>query len=459
MAIQVVILAAGKGKRMCSSLPKVLHLLAGKALIQHVIDTANRITADRTPIIVYGHQGDELRQALQQEKLTWVAQHEQLGTAHAVQQTLPHLKDDDYILILYGDVPLIHQRTLEDLIKKTNELRSPLGLVSTTVNNPQGYGRIKRDAQGEIIAIVEDKDATPADRAVCEINPGIYLVQAKRLKAWLPKIQNNNGQREFYLTDIVALAQREKISIPSVTPAANEEVLGVNDKLQLAHLERFYQLEQAKRWLSAGVTLQDPARFDVRGDVSIGQESVIDINVICEGNVSIGKHCHIGPHVILKDTVLADHVVIKSHSVIEGATIGEGSVIGPFARIRPETILAQAVHIGNFVEIKKSHIEQGSKVNHLSYIGDATVGRSVNIGAGTITCNYDGAHKHQTIIKDHVFIGSDTQLIAPVTVGENATIAAGSTIIHDVPAHGLTLTQKIEQRTIKSWQRPSKIPK
>lgn len=454
MAIQVVILAAGQGKRMKSSLPKVLHTLAGDTLIGHVIQAAHAVST-KPPIIIYGHQGDVLKKALSQANVQWAHQDKQLGTAHAVQQALPFISVEDRILVLCGDVPLISSTTLKKLISVTPN--DAIGMVTVHLKNPQGYGRIKRDASLHVTGIVEEKDATETERAINEINSGIYLIPAKILTEALPTFKNHNAQSEYYLTDIISYAVNEKIAIHTVEPTMTDEVQGVNDRIQLAHLERAKQKQLAEQLMRDGVTLRDPARVDIRGKVTTGHDVVIDVNVILEGEVTIGSGCHIGANVILRNVTLEDDVKIRENTVIEDARIGKESIIGPFARIRPGTVLKEAVHIGNFVEVKNSHIDNHSKVNHLSYIGDAEIGARVNVGAGTITCNYDGANKHKTIIEDDVHIGSDTQLIAPVTVGKGATIAAGATVTKDVEPHTLTLTHELKQRAIKDWKRPVKI--
>ncbi|VVC74791.1 Bifunctional protein GlmU [Aquicella siphonis] len=451
MTIQVVILAAGQGKRMHSSLPKVMHALAGKPLLKHVIDTALAVAPGKKPVIVYGHQGQILRDQLGEQDASWVEQKEQLGTGHALLQAMPAVKDQDRVLVLYGDVPLISVNTLNKLIAATPA--QGLGMITARLPDPAGYGRILRDAHNQIVGIVEEKDATETERAITEINPGIYLLQGSHLKKWLPRLGNTNAQGEYYLTDVITLAVNESIPVQAVQPAKTEEILGVNDRIQLARLERFYQREAAENLMRQGVTLLDPERVDIRGEVRIGRDVVIDVNVILEGRVVIGDRCLIGAHTILRDTTLGENVEIRPHSLIDGAQIADECVIGPFARVRPGTQLGGKVHIGNFVEVKKSRIAEGTKINHLSYIGDSKIGRQVNIGAGTITCNYDGVNKHRTIIGDNAFIGSCTQLVAPVTVGARATIGAGSTIIHDAPPDKLTLS-RAPQQTIDHWQRP-----
>jgi bifunctional UDP-N-acetylglucosamine pyrophosphorylase/glucosamine-1-phosphate N-acetyltransferase len=456
MTLTTVILAAGQGKRMHSQLPKVLHNLAGKALLLHVIHTAAALETDKQPVIVFGHQGERVKAALAEQDITWVEQTEQLGTGHALQQALPHLLDSERVLILYGDVPLIKTETLKHFIKDTPE--SALGIITAELPDPTGFGRIIRNAKNKITAIVEEKDATQEQRSVNEVNSGIYLIPAAYLQKWLPALTNENAQKEFYLTDIIKMAVKEKIAIHSIHPRNYEEILGVNDRLQLACLERFYQEQMAEKLLLQGVTLLDPHRFDLRGDAEIGQDVVIDINVILEGQVKIGNHCKIGPNTLLRNVIIRDHVEIKANSVIDGAEIAEECVIGPFARIRPGTVLSNKSHIGNFVEIKNSLIAAATKINHLSYIGDSEIGKNVNIGAGTITCNYDGVNKHKSIIGDDVFIGSNTALIAPITIGAGATIGAGSTISRHAPDNQLTVC-RAQQQSIKHWQRPRKKEK
>lgn len=453
MVVKVVILAAGQGKRMVSSLPKVLHTLAGQPLLGHVIKTALKISTI-SPIVVYGYQGDKVQASFQKEPIKWREQKEQLGTGHAVLTALPDIADDDQVLVLYGDVPLISENTLKKLIANTPQ--HEIGMVVAHFDDPKGYGRIKRDSQNKLCGIVEEKDATAKELAICEINPGIYLFPAEYLKKSLPNITQNNTQKEYYLTDCIGKAVQEHREIYTIEPLFNEEVMGVNDRKQLAELERFYQRQTADQLLQQGVMLYDPARLDIRGDVNIGVDVTIDINVILEGSVTIGDGCLIGPNCVLRNVNLGERVEVKANSVLDGAVIAADSIIGPFARVRPGTVLEPGTHIGNFVEVKNSTIGAGTKINHLSYVGDSEIGKQVNIGAGTITCNYDGANKHKTIIGDHTHIGSDTQLVAPVTIGAGATIGAGSTITKDVPANYLTLTHRIEQRTIKDWQRPEK---
>lgn len=456
MSLSTVILAAGQGKRMHSELPKVLHKLAGTPLLERVIQTAVSLDSTTQPIVVYGHQGERVKKTLDHLNVTWIEQAEQLGTGHAVQQALSQLPEKGRVLILYGDVPLIETKTLKNFIAETPE--NALGMITAELPDPTGFGRIIRDNNNNIISIIEEKDANAKQRLITEINTGIYLISVAHLQQWLPKITNNNGQKEFYLTDLIALAAAEKVEIHSISPNHYEEILGINDRLQLACLERFYQERFAEKLMLQGVTLLDPHRFDVRGEVSIAQDVIIDINVILEGHVKIGKGCLIGPNTLLRNVKLGDHVEIKANSVIDGAEIGDHCTIGPFARIRPGTHLSPQSHVGNFVEIKNSVIGLATKINHLSYIGDSEIGQRVNVGAGTITCNYDGMNKHKTIIGDNAFIGSNTELVAPVTIGEYATIGAGSTITRNAPAHQLTLCRG-QQRTIENWQRPKKKEK
>jgi bifunctional UDP-N-acetylglucosamine pyrophosphorylase/glucosamine-1-phosphate N-acetyltransferase len=453
MSTQVIILAAGQGKRMCSRLPKVLHHLAGKPMLLHVIATAKAVAPESKPIIIYGHQGELVQQALKHLELDWARQDKQLGTGHAVHQALPFINDEAQVLILSGDVPLISVATLDALIKTTPV--NALGMLTANVTNPTGYGRVKRVAEA-VTGIVEEKDATAAERDITEINAGIYYVPAKLLKKWLPDLKNNNAQGEYYLTDIIVNAVNANIPIHTLQPERLDEISGVNSRMQLANLERSYHQQYADKLMQQGVTIIDPARVDFRGNVETGQDVTIDINVIFEGRVVLGNGCIIGPNCILKDVVLGDRVEVKANSMIEGAEIGDDCSVGPFARIRPGTKLASHAHIGNFVELKNTTVDEGSKINHLSYIGDSELGKRVNIGAGTITCNYDGANKHKTIIGDDVHVGSDSQLVAPVSIGAGATIGAGSTIIKNVNSQSLTLTQHIDQRIVKAWIRPEK---
>ena len=457
MAIQVVILAAGQGKRMRSHLPKVLHPLGGKPLLAHVIDTALAISPNVKPIVICGHQSKVLQDAFSRQELNWVLQKEQLGTGHAVLQALPQIAEHDRVLVLSGDAPLIMPETLQRLVDVTPA--DAVGILTATLADATGYGRIKRNKQQQVIQIVEEKDAGDQDKAIREINAGIYLVPAAKLKKWLPLLKNNNAQGEYYLTDIIAHAVADKMAIHDAQPFSSEEIFGVNDRVQLAQLERAYQRRLVEALMRSGVTVIDPARLDIRGNVKIGSDVTIDVNVILEGRIVIGDGCMIGPNSFIRNTELADRVEIRANSMLDGAVIGADSVIGPFARIRPGTVLAQEVHIGNFVELKNTVVREATKINHLSYIGDSDVGKQVNVGAGTITCNYDGANKHKTYIGDRVQIGSGTQLVAPVTVGEGATLGAGSTLTKDAPPNQLTLTHRLEQRTLERWVRPVKSEK
>jgi bifunctional UDP-N-acetylglucosamine pyrophosphorylase/glucosamine-1-phosphate N-acetyltransferase len=449
--LNVVILAAGQGIRMKSCHPKVLHPLAGKPLLGHVIDTARSLNPAKI-IVVYGHGGEQVPKALASDDLVWVEQAQQLGTGHAVEQAMSEVDDESSLLILYGDVPLIQPSTLAELIRLGAE---GFGLLTVHLANPSGYGRIVRDSHGAVARIVEDKDASEAERGITEINSGIMCTRAGHMRAWLAKLENDNVQQEYYLTDTIAMAVEAGIPVKTTHPVAEQEVAGINSRSQLAELERYYQLQLAEQLMATGVTIIDPARLDIRGTVSSGQDVTLDINVVLEGTVKLGRNVRIGPGCVIKDSEIADDVEIKAMSVIEQAKIGAGAQVGPFARLRPGTELASNVHIGNYVEIKNSQVGEGSKINHLSYVGDTSVGKAVNIGAGTITCNYDGANKHRTIIGDRAFIGSDTQLVAPVEVGEGATIGAGTTLTNNAPAEELTLSRS-KQKTVKGWQRPTK---
>lgn len=452
MQLSIIILAAGQGTRMRSALPKVLHAVGGKPLLQHVIDTAGHLGADSVHVI-YGHGGAQVPGALEQCTVNWVEQAQQLGTGHAVAQALPDIPDDDRVLVLYGDVPLITPETLMQIRDRAG--KDTMALLTAGLDDPHGYGRILRDAAGKVTGIVEEKDASDAQRAIPEINTGFLAAHAGNLKNWINRLDNSNAQSEYYLTDIIALAVADGVSVATVPVHDTNEILGVNNRAQLAQLERHYQRREAKRLMLEGITLIDPDRFDLRGTLQAGEDTSIDINVVIEGDVKLGSRVKIGPGCVIRDTEIEDDVEVLPHCVIENASIGAGARIGPFARIRPETRLESQVHVGNFVEIKKSEVGAGSKVNHLSYIGDTIIGERVNVGAGTITCNYDGANKHQTLIEDDVFIGSDTQLIAPVKVGVGATIGAGSTITREVPAGELTLSRS-PQTTKTGWQRPVK---
>ena len=453
MLIKTIILAAGQGTRMRSSLPKVLHEIANRPLLQHVYETSRQLN-DNQIYIVYGHGGDTVKQRLAHFDATWIEQKQQLGTGHAVQQVIDHVNDPDTVLILYGDVPLLSLHTLQTLLADVND--TTLALLTVVLDDTTGYGRIIRNNAGQVTRIVEQKDASASEQMICEGNTGILACKGDRLKQWLARLGNHNAQQEYYLTDIIEMAVAEGVTVKTTQAVSQDEVLGVNNRIQLAHLERVYQKQQAEQLMTLGVTLRDPARVDVRGQfLELGQDIDIDVNVIFEGINQMGSNVKIGANCLLKNVTIAENVEILPNSLIENARIGSGSRIGPFARIRPDTEIADHVHIGNFVEIKKSTVASGSKINHLSYIGDSQIGSKVNIGAGTITCNYDGVNKFKTIIEDGAFIGSDTQLVAPVTVGKNATIGAGSTITKDTPADQLSLSRS-KQISVPTWQRPHK---
>ncbi|HIF48166.1 bifunctional UDP-N-acetylglucosamine diphosphorylase/glucosamine-1-phosphate N-acetyltransferase GlmU [Candidatus Thioglobus sp.] len=448
--IHAIILAAGKGTRMNSSKPKVLQTLSDNTLLGHVLVQAKAIS--QKVHVVYGFGGDQVKQTINDDSINWVAQVEQLGTGHAVAQAMPHIEDDSISLVLYGDVPLIQPQTLGQLINAAQD--SGIALLSVILNNPTGYGRIVRH-NNIIQAIVEQKDANAEQLEICEANTGIMAVNTQLLKKYLAALNSDNAQGELYLTDIIESAVNDKKIVESIITTDEFEVAGVNDKVQLAELERVFQKNQAVSFMQQGLTLKDPARFDCRGTLNFDQDCEIDVNVVIEGDVSLGNNTTIAANCNIKNTKIGNNVVIFPNSVIEDALIGNGASIGPFARIRPEANIGENAKIGNFVEVKKSTIGKGSKVSHLSYVGDTTIGSEVNIGAGVITCNYDGVNKHQTTIEDGAFVGSDTQLIAPVTIGKNATIGAGSTITKDVPDNQLSLSRS-KQTTLKNWQRPTK---
>ena len=448
--MNVVILAAGQGKRMYSDLPKVLHPIAGRPLLDHVLQTARALSPTRV-CVVYGHGGETVRKRIADESLGWALQSPQLGTGHAVQQALPQLSDAALTLVLYGDVPLTSAQTLRRLVDATGQ---GIGLLTVDLPDPSGYGRIVRDG-GAVRRIVEHRDATAAERDIREVNTGIMVLPTQKLSSWLGALKNDNAQGEYYLTDLIALAVREGMSINTVQPEEVWETLGVNSKAQLAELERVHQLNVATRLLIGGASLADPARIDVRGELRCGRDVFIDVNCVFEGLVDLADGVSIAPNCVLKDVSVGAGTRIEAFSHIDGAKIGTNCRIGPYARLRPGAQLDADVHIGNYVEVKAAHIGEGSKANHLSYIGDAEVGRNVNVGAGTITCNYDGANKHRTVIEDDVFIGSDTQLIAPVTVKRGATIAAGTTVTREAPADQLTLS-RVKQISLPDWKRPQK---
>ncbi|WP_386691853.1 MULTISPECIES: bifunctional UDP-N-acetylglucosamine diphosphorylase/glucosamine-1-phosphate N-acetyltransferase GlmU [unclassified Lonepinella] len=449
--LSVVILAAGKGTRMYSDLPKVLHKVAGKPMVKHVIDTAKQLNAEQIHLI-YGHGADLLKQRLADEPVNWVFQAEQLGTGHAMQQAAPFFNDDENILMLYGDAPLITQETLQKLIAAKPQ--NGIALLTVQLDNPTGYGRIIRQ-NGSVVAIVEQKDANPEQLKINEVNTGVMVSDGASFKKWLSRLNNNNAQGEYYMTDVIGLANQDGCQVAAVIADDIMEVEGANNRLQLNALERYYQRKQASRLLLAGVSLADPERFDLRGELSHGKDCEIDINVIIEGNVQLGNGVKIGSGCVLKNVVVGDNVEIKPYSVFEDCVIGEKSSIGPFSRLRPGAELSAETHIGNFVEIKKANIGKGSKVNHLTYVGDAEIGANVNVGAGVITCNYDGANKFKTVIGDNVFVGSDCQLVAPVTIADGATIGAGTTITRDVSENELVIS-RVPQRHIQGWQRPVK---
>jgi len=455
MNLEVIVLAAGKGTRMRSALPKVLHPLAGQPLLGHVLDRAGELGPSKIHV-VYGHGAERVLEHYAGRAVDWVLQDEQLGTGHAVQLALPNVAGDALVLVLYGDVPLITAGTLRALIDAARP--DALALLTAELEDPGAYGRIVRDRNGRVARIVEFKDASPAEAALHEINTGFLAAPAIRLKAWLRHLGNDNAQGEYYLTDIVGMAAAGGTTINVIQPGSPSEILGVNNRIELADLERLKQDQQARALMEQGVTLRDPARFDLRGELDCGRDVEIDVNVILEGKVSIGEGARIGANNVIRDSDIGAGAVIRENCVIEGATVSPGCIVGPFARLRPGTRLAGGVHVGNFVEIKNAELGEGSKANHLSYVGDATVGRGVNIGAGTITCNYDGANKHRTVIGDNAFIGSITALVAPVTVEPGATIGAGSTITQTAPAGKLTLSRS-RQETIEGWERPAKKPK
>lgn len=450
--MEVVILAAGQGKRMRSVLPKVLQPIAGKPMLAHVLAAARALEASRI-CVVYGHGGEVVRERLDATDLAWARQEPQLGTGHAVQQALPHLSSQGMALVLYGDVPLIGVATLQRLVGAAGVTR--LGLLTVTLDNPTGYGRIVRDEAGRVLRIVEEKDATDAQRAIREVNTGILAAPVERLRSWLGRVGNDNAQGEYYLTDIIGMAVAEGVDIVTVQPDAVAETLGVNSKPQLAELERLHQSMIARRLMDDGVTLIDPARIDVRGELRCGRDVEIDVNCVFEGCVVLGDGVRIGANCVIRDTVIGAGTRVAPFSHLDNTQMGEDCIIGPYARTRPGTRLGKDVHVGNFVEIKNSTVADHSKANHLAYVGDADIGQRVNIGAGTITCNYDGVNKYRTVIEDDVFIGSDTQLVAPVRVGRGATLGAGTTLTKDAPAEQLTVS-RAKQLSIAGWKKPVK---
>ena len=456
MRADIVILAAGQGSRMKSSLPKVLHPIAGKPMLEHVILSAQqtqKVIGNGQIHVVIGHGADKVKGALGHYDLNWVEQTEQLGTGHAVQQAVPGCKGADVVLVLYGDVPLIHAASLQSLLAASNGER--LGLLTINLANPSGYGRIVRDGFGNVQAIVEDKDASPEQLAINEVNTGIMAIPGNKLESWVMNLDNNNAQKEFYLTDIVSRSVAEETPVVHVQPQRVIEVEGVNSRVQLTELERAFQKQLASNLMVNGVTIIDPTRLDIRGDIKAGTDIILDINVILEGNVELGNNVTIEPGCIIRNSRIGEGAIIKAHSILEDAIVAADCEVGPFARLRPGTELSEKARVGNFVEIKKATIGEGSKVNHLSYIGDAEIGQGVNVGAGTITCNYDGVNKHKTIIGDGAFIGTNSALVAPVNVGAGATTGAGSTISKDIPDEQLGVA-RARQRNIEGWQRPVK---
>ena len=451
MALEIIVLAAGQGKRMHSALPKVLHSLAGRPLLAHVLEAA-RLLKPRKIVVVHGHGGDEVRAAFPDPEIEWVAQTEQLGTGHAARQALPLVAVDAQVLVLYGDVPLVRSETLKRLLEASQK---GVAVLTAEVANPTGYGRIIRAAGGRVQRIVEQKDATPAEAAIREINAGFFALRASHLSGWLGKITNENAQREYYLTDIVALAGADEVPVFAVKVDDRWEVAGVNSKQDLAGLERVVQHREAARLLEAGVTLADPARIDVRGALECGRDVSIDVNCVFEGRVKLGDRVRIGPNCVLRNVTIAAQTEVRAFSHLDEAEVGSRCVLGPYARLRPGASLADEVHIGNFVEVKASRVGKGSKANHLSYIGDSEVGANVNVGAGTITCNYDGANKNRTVIEDDCFIGSDATLVAPVRIARGSYIGAGSTISKSTPAGQLTVA-RAKQVSIPSWKPPKK---
>ncbi|NGN99964.1 bifunctional UDP-N-acetylglucosamine diphosphorylase/glucosamine-1-phosphate N-acetyltransferase GlmU [Grimontia sp. S25] len=451
MNFSAVILAAGKGTRMYSNLPKVLHTLAGKPMVKHVIDTCSSLGAKNLHL-VYGHGGDAMKAALAEEPVNWVLQAEQLGTGHAVNQAAPEFSDDEQVLVLYGDVPLISEQTIENLLDAQPD--GGIALLTVVLDKPAGYGRIIR-RNGPVVAIVEDKDATQEQKLIKEINTGVMVATGRDLRRWLNEVKSDNAQGEYYLTDVIAIAHDEGRAVEAVHPESAIEVEGVNNRIQLARLERAYQAAQAEKLLESGVMLRDPARFDLRGQLQCGTDVEIDVNVVIEGSVTLGDNVVIGAGCVLKDCEIDDNTVVRPYSVIEGASVGEDCTVGPFARLRPGAELVEDAHVGNFVEVKNARVGKGSKANHLSYLGDAEIGERVNIGAGTITCNYDGANKHKTVIEDDVFVGSDSQLVAPVTIKKGATIGAGTTLTSNVEEGQLVIT-RAKARVIDGWKRPVK---
>lgn len=453
--LSIVILAAGQGKRMKSALPKVLQPLAGRPLLKHVIDTA-KLLEPAAIQVVYGHGGDQVREVLKDEPVSWVLQAERLGTGHAVMQAMPAVPNDHMVLVLYGDVPLISRATLTELLARAGSNQT--GLLTVELDDPTGYGRIVRGKRGRVQRIVEQKDASKKELKIRECNTGVIAAPARLLKKWLKSVRNDNSQGEYYLTDVIGMAAGEKVEVSPLVTANVVEVLGVNDKLQLADLESAFRRQVTRELMVAGVTIVDPARLDVRGTVTHGADVFIDVNVVLEGNVKLGDRVRIHPNCVIRNSEIGDDTEVFPNVVIDSTVIGASCNIGPFARFRPTSILSNGVHVGNFVEVKNATLGEGSKANHLSYVGDAQLGSRVNIGAGTIIANYDGANKHRTNIADDVHTGSNSVLVAPIDVGAGATIAAGSTVARAVPAGKLTVA-RARQTTIENWQRPTKQAK
>jgi bifunctional UDP-N-acetylglucosamine pyrophosphorylase/glucosamine-1-phosphate N-acetyltransferase len=451
MNLDVVILAAGQGTRMRSRLPKVLQPLAGRPLLAHVMDMAAGLDDARLHV-VYGHGGDQVPARFADRQVSWVEQAEQLGTGHAVEQAMPGIADDATVLVLYGDVPLVRPETADSLIEAATR---GVALLTVRMDDPTGYGRIVRDRDGRVTSIVEQKDADADERSIDEVNTGLMAVPADRLRDWLSRLDNANAQGEFYLTDIVALAVADRVPVAAVQAGDPEEVMGVNDKVQLAEAEAAVRRRRVDELMEQGATVADPARVDVRGKVTCGQDVFLDVGVVLEGDVRLGDRARVGPYCVVRDSHIGEGAEIHPYSLVEGAEVGTGCSVGPFARLRPGAQLETGAKVGNFVEVKNSRLGEGSKANHLSYVGDTTVGRDTNIGAGTITCNYDGANKHRTVIGDRVFIGSGVELVAPVEIEEGATIGAGSTISKRAPAETLTVARS-RQVSIRGWQRPVK---
>ena len=451
----VVILAAGQGKRMKSSLPKVLQPLAGRPLLKHVIDTARSLEPAAIHV-VYGHGGDQVRETLKDEPVSWVLQAERLGTGHAVMQAMPSVPNDHVVLVLYGDVPLISRATLTELLALAGGQQT--ALLTVELDDPTGYGRIIRGKRDRVQRIVEQKDASRKEIKIREVNTGVLAAPARLLKKWLKSLRNDNSQGEYYLTDVIAMSAKDRVAVNPLVTGSVIEVLGVNDKAQLAELENALRRQTTRNLMLAGVTVVDPARLDIRGTVTHGTDVFIDVNVVLDGNVKLGDRVRIGPNCVIRNSEIGDDTEVFPNCVVDSAVIGKSCNIGPFARFRPSSTLADEVHIGNFVEVKNSKMANGSKANHLSYVGDATVGERVNIGAGTIIANYDGANKHRTVIEDDVHTGSNSVLVAPITLGAGATVAAGSTVAQQVPAGKLTIA-RARQTTIEGWQRPTKPKK